>query len=180
MADPAQSPDHRIDVATESIPSPRLRNVARLGRRFDLSVEHLVATSALLRAYRLVILRADAALEPFDLTMSRLEILGYLAATEEGSLSFRDLKRAVLVHSATLTYTIDQLEERKLIRRRKDPDDRRAFLAEITRSGRALLAAAMEELKDEMYGLDGLTADECTELTGLLAVIPGFEEDPGG
>lgn len=180
MTSQPNAPETAAEAPAQMLPSARLRSVADLGVRIDMPVEHLVAATALLRAYRVVTQRADAALEPYDLTMSRLEILGYLGASEEGTLSFRELRSAALLHSASLTYLFDQLESRKLVRRRKDPVDRRAYLAEITASGRSLLATAMRALREELFGIGDLPASECVALTQLLVSIPGFDETRTG
>src|SRR5690349_13289876 len=77
-------------------------------------VRHMVATAAVLRTANIITDRVEAALAPLDLSMTRYEVLG-LIDSAGGRLSLRDLKRATMVHAATMTGTITALENRGLL-----------------------------------------------------------------
>jgi DNA-binding MarR family transcriptional regulator len=55
-----------------------------------------------------------------------------------------ELAKATLLTSGAMTTRIDQLEQRQLVRREPDPDDRRGILVSLTRRGTALVDRAIE------------------------------------
>jgi DNA-binding MarR family transcriptional regulator len=148
--------------------SLRLAEVLSRHEVAGVGVEHMVATAAIHRAGRLISARVETALASLDLTTPRYEILALLSTSETGELGFGDLKKALLLHAATMTYTVDNLVERKMIRRKQDASDRRALRAEITASGRALAAKATEALAEIHFGLEELSDAEALEVATLL------------
>lgn len=72
-----------------------------------------------------------------------------------------------------MTSMVDALEERGLVQRRPDPEDRRARHIIPTDDGRALLSSARSSLRaveEELMG--GLSTGEQTQLRRLLARVP--------
>ena len=55
-----------------------------------------------------------------------------------------ELARESLLSSGAMTNRIDRLEDRGLVEREPDPDDRRGVLVELTEAGRALVDKAIE------------------------------------
>jgi MarR family transcriptional regulator, 2-MHQ and catechol-resistance regulon repressor len=91
--------------------------------------------------------------------------LGEFASLEalyhKGPLLVGELQRAVLKSSGGMTYVVDRLTAKGLVRRRDCPDDRRALYTELTEEGTALMerifpehAAAIER------AMRGLSDDE--------------------
>src|SRR5215469_16402174 len=79
----------------------------------------------------------------------------------------------------TLVGLLDELEEQKLVERKRDPDDRRRQLVRITADGkRALdkLRALSKRLEDEF--LAPLDSEQRDQLHALLLVLAGRHE-PG-
>jgi DNA-binding MarR family transcriptional regulator len=77
----------------------------------------------------------------------------------------------------TLVGLLDELEEQKLVERKRDPDDRRRHLVRITGDGKRTLAklrALSKRLEDEF--LAPLDAEQRKELHGLLLVLAGRHE----
>jgi DNA-binding MarR family transcriptional regulator len=76
------------------------------------------------------------------------------------------------IEPITLCRIIDRLEESGLIERRRDPDDRRAWLLELTEKAEPLVGKlrgiANELLTDAFAGLDD---DEVIKLRAMLAKI---------
>ena len=62
----------------------------------------------------------------------------------------RDLARAVGISDATLTHHVRNLEDRGLVHRTRDPDDRRVQCIEFTAEGRA----AFEGMRDDAMAFD--------------------------
>ncbi|MDX2482288.1 MAG: MarR family transcriptional regulator [Pseudodonghicola sp.] len=72
---------------------------------------------------------------------------------------------------STLTAIADRLEGAGLIRRQRDPDDRRAWLLGITDKGRALQSRIMG-LSTEMFrSITGLTAEEIATFDHLMRKV---------
>jgi DNA-binding MarR family transcriptional regulator len=74
---------------------------------------------------------------------------------------------------------LNELDERGYVERRRDPEDRRRHIVEITPDGLAALAEAerkLETLEDQVLG--NLSGSERSQLHDLLAkALEGAEED---
>lgn len=80
------------------------------------------------------------------LTPSQVVVLQIVSqGGEVGAGTIAD--RAQLGH-ATVTALLDRLEERALVKRRRDPDDRRRVSVELTAEGRAALLNVPDVLQD--------------------------------
>jgi DNA-binding MarR family transcriptional regulator len=77
----------------------------------------------------------------------------------------------LMVHPASVTNTIDRLEQRGLVRRRPAPEDRRRILAEITPDGRKLAKRATTALNKANFGLDAIDDQTAVSITSLLRKI---------
>ena len=113
---------------------------------------------------------ATERLEPLGLSPREWGVLGTLA--ESGPLTQIDLARTLSVDRTAMVYLLDGLEERGLVRRVRNPRDRRAFLVNLTDDGRALqtrAAAALEGQADTL--LEPLDAGERAQLVELLGRV---------
>jgi DNA-binding MarR family transcriptional regulator len=70
-----------------------------------------------------------------------------------------------------VTNIVDRLQADGLVRRSPHPTDRRATLVEITEAGSTLLEDATKSVTAIDFGLTGLTPEEETQLTALLAQV---------
>jgi len=70
-----------------------------------------------------------------------------------------------------VTSIVRRLAEDGHLVRRQHPDDGRAALAEITPSGRAVVAAATEDLVGADFGLGVLADDDLAALSELLRPV---------
>jgi DNA-binding MarR family transcriptional regulator len=75
------------------------------------------------------------------------------------------------LHPTSVTNIVDRLQADGLARRTPHPTDRRATLVEITEAGSARLEAATSAVTAIEFGLSGLSSEEETELTDLLAKV---------
>ena len=83
--------------------------------------------------------------------------------------SQHDLARAVGIEGPTLTRHLDGIEQLGLVKRRQDPDNRRAVLVELTEEGRALHARLLDVVRAFDRRLrSGLSAEDVMELRRLL------------
>lgn len=119
------------------------------------AVEAMAAATSITRAHQILLGRINEELAPYGLTFSRFEALALLHFTRTGSLPLGKMGERLQVHPASVTNTVDRLEEDGLVVRRRDPADGRTRLAEITADGRALVATCAEVLGKVDFGLDG-------------------------
>lgn len=139
--------------------------------RFDGHPElpWMLASGAILQAYRLLSVRVSEALSAVeDLSMPRYEVLGLLVLADDGRLTVRDIKRASLLHPPTLTYIFDWLETRKYVLRKTDTTDRRSVVIQLTPKGRRLFQRANEALGAIHFGLLGLAAEDAWAVARAL------------
>lgn len=101
------------------------------------------------------------------LTLTEFGVLE--ALLHKGPLSHGDIADRVLLASSSITYVIDKLEDRGLLRRRPSEEDRRETLAELTPEGRTKIEAAFPEhaaLIDELMA--NLSLEDKRETASLL------------
>ncbi|POY02571.1 MarR family transcriptional regulator [Mycobacterium kansasii] len=104
-----------------------------------------------------------------------------LALASDDGQSQRQLSARLGIHRNVMVTVIDDLERRRLVKRLRHPDDRRAFAVTLTDKGRRLLPTLDEsgrELDEEMSA--ALSANERDTLRKLLqrmaagaGLIPG-------
>ncbi|MEU1471142.1 MarR family winged helix-turn-helix transcriptional regulator [Streptomyces sp. NPDC005761] len=90
----------------------------------------------------------------------------------DGQLGQRDLGARLCVDPSVLVTLLNSLEDRDLVRRRRDPADRRRHIVEITKAGAAAVTkidAAISRVEDELLG--DLTPQERDTLRALLARV---------
>jgi DNA-binding MarR family transcriptional regulator len=91
------------------------------------------------------------------------------------------LAAATMVTSGTMTTRLDKLEDRGLVERRTDPDDRRAVIVRLTDQGRLAVDASLASLLErEQALLAGLDRDDQSRLAGLLRrILRPLDGNPG-
>jgi len=143
----AERPD--LDVK----PLQVLSRVSRLARHLD-------------RARRTAF--ADHGLEPWE-----FDVLA--ALRRQGppyELSPGALLRTTLVTSGTMTNRVDRLEQAGLVRRRRDPEDKRGMLVTLTPAGKTRVDAALADLlESEQALLASLPEDSRQTLADLLRIL---------
>ncbi|MGW3494826.1 MarR family winged helix-turn-helix transcriptional regulator [Streptomyces sp. NPDC001020] len=95
-----------------------------------------------------------------------------LNAIAEGAPNQLTIARRSGLDKSTLTPVLDQLERKKLIDRRLDPDDRRARIVTMTDAGRRILTRSSRtttEIEEDL--LADLTPDEQGQFRAMLQRI---------
>src|SRR5581483_8011374 len=122
---------------------------------------------------------ASEAMAPLGLTVKHYACLRAIAS--EGPLSQQELGALLGIDRTTVVAVVDDLERKRLVARRRNPRDRRAYALEATAAGRSWLervAPIVADAQDRMCAQ--LAAGERAELTRLLkALIAGAEEAAG-
>lgn len=99
---------------------------------------------------------------------------------DAGPLPQHELADRLGIHRSHLVGYVDELEERKAVRRHRDPRDRRRQIVSLTPTGQKLLAQlriTIARAQDEF--LSPLSEEERTVLTGLLVRLLGHADDLG-
>lgn len=89
-----------------------------------------------------------------------------------GKQTIQQIGSSILISSSSMTYVIDKLEQRGLLRRSPCPNDRRVIHVVMTSEGTALMDEIMpkhHEMVDSMF--DSFDADEVQVLAELLKKI---------
>lgn len=88
---------------------------------------------------------------------------------EEGPASQQRLAGRIGVDRTTMVALIDALEEKRLVTRRRDPSNRRAYVLEVTAAGRKALRDALKAVESaEQEWLSPLSVAESATLTRAL------------
>lgn len=129
--------------------------------------QSLRAYVKLLRAGKAVVARVEPRLAAAGLTVNQLGVLE--AILHKGPLTHRELGRKVLTSAGNMTDVIDKLQARGLVRRTRDPADRRQVRVDLTEAGRTLIAGLFPlHARDIASAMDALSPDELGELDRLL------------
>ncbi len=109
----------------------------------------------------------DHALAPFDLNLNMASSLAYLALF--GPMTQTELAERLSIGRAAAGTYIDRLEQRNLVERRADAEDRRVWLVSPTDIGVELaekVALIDEQIRTQLR--DGIDHDERQALANLL------------
>jgi DNA-binding MarR family transcriptional regulator len=95
---------------------------------------------------------------------------GVLTLVEaEGPASQQRLAGRIGVDRTTMVALIDALEEKRLVKRHRDPTNRRAYVLEVTSAGRKKLRDALKAVeRAEQQALAPLSCGESASLTRAL------------
>ena len=102
-------------------------------------------------------------------------MLSHLAASE--GQSQQALSIALGIHRSAVVALVDDLEQRGLAERRRDPFDRRAYTLYLTTPGRAVLADLQRVA--EQHEAELLTALDASERTQLISLLQRVAESQG-
>ena len=109
----------------------------------------------------------DKRFESLGLNLSEASLLAYVA--EHGSLSQTQIAKSLGLGRAATGALVDALQERELVRRETDPDDRRVWLVEVTIAGKELVEQVYESdqvLRKQLRA--GITREERQQLAAVL------------
>jgi len=103
------------------------------------------------------------------LKTGQFQVLAELRGRDPMPMTASELARAIILTSGGMTPVLDQLEERGLINRQIDPEDRRARRITITEKGRSAVGRAMEQRLARHRALNAvLEAGERETLSNIL------------
>ena len=130
-------------------------------------IQDLKTLTILLRAANAVEHRIKDDVSMYGLGLSDFGALEVLY--HKGPLPVQAICEKVLIANSSMSYVIDNLIKRQLIKKVKNPDDRRVHMIELTEEGHRLMDAIYPRHQDHMRSMiDVLDESEETELQRLL------------
>ncbi|UGB28813.1 MarR family winged helix-turn-helix transcriptional regulator [Metabacillus sp. B2-18] len=113
-------------------------------------------------------IRDDISQKNLSITeFSVLEVLFH-----KGKQTIQQIAKSILIASSSMTYVIDKLEQKDLIKRNACPEDRRVVHITLTKKGLELMDIIMpehEELVDKVF--ESLNPNEVEDLSFLLRKV---------
>src|SRR5882757_9689973 len=110
---------------------------------------------------------AQKILDKENISISHWFYLRVLA--ERGELNQLELSRRVGIASTTAVPALDSMESRGLLKRTRDPEDRRKYYVGLTAEGRRLVEKLMPEIIDMITtSLEGIPRDELRSFWSVL------------
>ena len=138
----------------------------------------LAALVKLMRATESVTGRICAHLAESKLTQSQFGVLE--AIFHLGPLSQGEVAKKILKSSGNMTMVLDNLEKRKLVKRRRNKGDRRVLTVHLTAKGKRLIAAVFPcHAENIVREMGVLTQAELTELGRLCKKVGGRKPGAG-
>ena len=107
------------------------------GPHYEALLQLLRTSETLWNASRLFFAR-------WDLSPSQFNLLNLLTDAPDGVTQV-ELSRSLIMHRSNVTGLADRLEERGLITRKDNPNDRRAYRVVLTAAGRKLMQKVLPE-----------------------------------
>lgn len=165
-------------MAPMSVPTPRLAAdpIAEAHRQWvahgwEAAADGMAAITSLMRAHQIFLARVETVLRPFDVSFARYEVLMLLHFSKRGALPMRTIGSRLQVHQTSVTNAVDRLEAAGLVQRLPHPNDRRATLVELTRSGRVLAEKATAALNAEVFTDTGLSPRAVNDVIKTLGQL---------
>jgi MarR family 2-MHQ and catechol resistance regulon transcriptional repressor len=119
------------------------------------------------RAHSAVARHAEADVARHGLTIAEFGVLE--ALYHVGPMLLGELQRKVLVSSGGVTWLVDRLEKRHLVKREACPEDRRARYATLTGEGKKLVARIFpDHARAIEHAMSGLTRGDRERAAALL------------
>ena len=134
------------------------------------------AWQALLHAHHQITRTLDSELrESHQLSFAEYDVLLRLARATGRTLTMTELANRIMISPSGLTRVVDGLEEKRLVARKRDPDDARVVMASLTANGREKVRrAAQTHLRGIREHFTGkLTEAQLRSVASALQVITG-------
>lgn len=127
-------------------------------------------TLLMIKLGRITVHRFTQALEPFGVRPRHVAAL--IELRDRGELTQQSLCGQLHLDPTNLVTILNELEERGYATRRRDPEDRRRHLVEVSKKGLAVIdkvSEVMDGVEEEL--LEDLDPEERREFEGILTSI---------
>lgn len=131
---------------------------------------------ALSRASQWVNAHADRDIRKNGLNRTEFGVLELLY--HRGPQPLQQIGEKVLMSSGNITYVVDKLEKKQMVRRRASTTDRRLIYAELTDEGKQFVEDVFPAHEDAIkQAVNGLTAEEKQLASKLLKKLGKFAQE---
>src|SRR4051794_4543337 len=155
----------------QGLPSANVRRVAMDTRQSSApGIAQQWPTLLMIKLGRITMHRFAEALEPFGIRPRHVAAL--IELRDRGELTQQSLCGQLHLDPTNLVAILNELEQRGYATRRRDPEDRRRHLVQVSKKGLAVIdkvSKAMDGVEDEL--LDGLDPGEREQVATLLTSI---------
>ena len=136
----------------------------------DAEVRALDLFIKLMRAAESVATRAHRAVADAELTVSQFGVLE--AGFHLGPMCQKELGAKLLKSGGNITMVVDNLEKRGLVRRKRNPENRKYVTVSLTAAGRTLIERVFpRHVAEVVREVSVLSPDEQTALAALLRTL---------
>ena len=149
------------------MPGSALQREIRQRKPFRSSAQEAVV--GLLRTTDRVRRTLAGVVEPRGITLQQYNVLRILRGSRPRGLPTLEIAARMVEHAPGITRLLDRLEAKTLVRRRRDADDRRQVMCQITPAGLKLLAgldAGLQRADESTLGM--LSRRDLRRLIALL------------
>lgn len=142
----------------------------------DVQAASLKLFVVLSKAYKTVMDRAVKDMKQYGLPPSEFMVLELLYT--KGKIPLQQIGEKILITSGSITYNIDKLEKKGLLKRVPCLEDRRVIYAEMTAAGNELFDRIFPDHSDTIHSLmKALSLDEKKVMIDLLKKLGKGVED---
>jgi MarR family transcriptional regulator, 2-MHQ and catechol-resistance regulon repressor len=110
-----------------------------------------------------------------DMTKNNLNITEFSVLEvlfHKGKQTIQQIGNSILVSSGSMTYVVDKLEQKSLLKRHPCPEDRRVIYVTLTEDGINLMKNIMPKHKEFVdYAFNSLNSNELENLVRLLEKV---------
>lgn len=153
-----------------AVASPNAESTSHRAAPGGATARALKLWVVLSRAYRAIEAHASADAARHGLTLAEFGVIE--ALYHRGDMLLSELQRRILVSSGGITFLVDRLSEKGLVRRRACPGDRRARFVSLTAAGEQTVRGIFPEHAARIEQLCAvLTMAEQQEATALLRTL---------
>ncbi|MDX8046855.1 MarR family transcriptional regulator [Gracilibacillus sp. S3-1-1] len=122
----------------------------------DLSLKLFVVLTRALSSIRK---RAEEDIKELGLNPTEFAVLEFIYS--KGEQSIQKIGQKVLIASSSITYVVDKLEKKQLIKRKPCPTDRRITFVALTDEGQAIMDELFPQHKESLTKIfEGLDREE--------------------
>lgn len=122
------------------------------------------------KAHRVLNLHLSETLEPFELSVTEWKILGQLYEKKELQLS--EIAVILDVEPPLITKLVDKMEDKDLVSKKTDKDDKRIKKAVISANGKKIIPMIEKKVQQRLkILLDGTTENDLRSYAKVLQVI---------
>jgi DNA-binding MarR family transcriptional regulator len=144
-------------------------------------LDRVAPWAALLRVHAAVLPKLERALAAQQMPLAWYDVLLELNAAPDRRLRMSELGARVVLSRERVSRVVDELERAGLVRRERNPDDKRSLFAVLTPEGRDRLRAAAPVYLEgiERHYTSHLEDEEIRVISAALARVLQAEEASG-